>query len=228
MASFVNPLASVASFKNQQLADVSNNRLGGQVKPAAVAPSKFGRSADEAMLAGQPDLSGFGTIRDRASRQHDMFLKALQAEQKRRQEELARQAAAAASRQIGGGGGGARGSGAAVGKWGLIPGAAKGLAGLNAAFRKQFGYDIPINRGRRTYEQQARLYALYKAGKGNLAARPGTSKHESGRAIDFGGALQNSRSREHRWLQQNAGAFGFKWTGKNFKQFEPWHWEYVW
>lgn len=37
----------------------------------------------------------------------------------------------------------------------------------------------------RTYAEQARLYKLYKAGKGNLAARPGTSKHESGLALDI-------------------------------------------
>jgi hypothetical protein len=36
----------------------------------------------------------------------------------------------------------------------------------------------------RTYAEQAILYALYKAGKGNLAAKPGTSLHESGLAID--------------------------------------------
>lgn len=36
----------------------------------------------------------------------------------------------------------------------------------------------------RTYAEQAALYAAYKAGRGNLAARPGTSLHESGLAID--------------------------------------------
>ena len=37
----------------------------------------------------------------------------------------------------------------------------------------------------RTWGQQAILYALYRAGRGNLAARPGTSLHESGIALDM-------------------------------------------
>lgn len=36
----------------------------------------------------------------------------------------------------------------------------------------------------RTYAEQQRLYKLYLAGKGNLAARPGTSRHEKGNAVD--------------------------------------------
>lgn len=98
---------------------------------------------------------------------------------------------------------------------------------MNAAFRKQFGYDLKVNSGGRSYADQAAAYARYKAGKGNLAAPPGHSVHEKGRAVDFGGPIQNARSREHLWLQANAGRWGFKWTGKNFKQFEPWHWEWM-
>lgn len=37
----------------------------------------------------------------------------------------------------------------------------------------------------RTYAQQLRLWKLYLSGKGNLAARPGTSRHETGRALDI-------------------------------------------
>lgn len=37
----------------------------------------------------------------------------------------------------------------------------------------------------RTYAQQLRLWKLYLAHRGNLAARPGTSRHESGRALDI-------------------------------------------
>lgn len=36
----------------------------------------------------------------------------------------------------------------------------------------------------RTWAQQAILYAAYRAGRGNLAAKPGTSLHESGIALD--------------------------------------------
>ena len=119
-----------------------------------------------------------------------------------------------------GGGGGAMG-----GRYNLIPGADKALSAMNAAYRKQFGYDLQVNSGGRSYQDQVNAYNNYLRG-GNLAAKPGTSVHESGRAVDFGGAIQNANSREHRWLQQNAQVWGFKWTGKNFSQFEPWHWEF--
>lgn len=38
--------------------------------------------------------------------------------------------------------------------------------------------------GGRTFAEQKALYDAYKAGRGNLAAKPGTSLHESGLAID--------------------------------------------
>lgn len=37
----------------------------------------------------------------------------------------------------------------------------------------------------RTYAEQKQLYDLYRAGKGNLAAKPGTSLHEKGNALDL-------------------------------------------
>lgn len=53
-------------------------------------------------------------------------------------------------------------------------------------------------------------------------ARPGTSMHEQGTAIDFtnGGSLITSRSSAaYRWLAGNAGQFGLR----NLPE-EPWHW----
>lgn len=37
----------------------------------------------------------------------------------------------------------------------------------------------------RSYAQQVELYALYQSGRGNLAAKPGTSNHGWGTAVDF-------------------------------------------
>lgn len=65
----------------------------------------------------------------------------------------------------------------------------------------------------RTREQQERLYALYLAGKGNLAARPGTSLHESGLAVDARGTPEWEAA-----MLRN----GFKRTVSS----EPWHWEF--
>jgi TP901 family phage tail tape measure protein len=74
------------------------------------------------------------------------------------------------------------------------PPGAGGLAGsttgLNPEFLRRFmAYSdrvgpLRIVSGWRSSARQAQLYAAYLAGRGNLAARPGTSKHEVGLAID--------------------------------------------
>jgi hypothetical protein len=75
------------------------------------------------------------------------------------------------------------------------------------------GINLQIRSGHRSRAQQERLYAAYRNGTGNLAARPGTSNHERGQAIDFRrtpGAFD--------WLARNAERFGFR----NLPG-EPWH-----
>ena len=47
------------------------------------------------------------------------------------------------------------------------------------------GQDIYIDSGKRSYEKQAELYQAYLNGTGNLAAAPGTSRHETGNAVDI-------------------------------------------
>jgi hypothetical protein len=82
------------------------------------------------------------------------------------------------------------------------------------AAAKQDGVNITITSGKRSRAEQERLYAAYKNGTGNLAAKPGTSNHESGDALDLGPPSA------YGWLKQNAGRFGFKNTIPS----EPWHW----
>ena len=81
------------------------------------------------------------------------------------------------------------------------------------------GIDLWIQSGFRTRAEQAVLYRAWRKGRGNKAARPGHSNHQSGRALDIAvfspGALY--------WLGNNASRFGFKRTVRG----EPWHWEYV-
>lgn len=113
------------------------------------------------------------------------------------------------------------------GQYGLQKNAAAAFSRLSAAYRARWGSPLVVNSGGRSYAEQARLFALYKAGRGNLAAPPGTSVHEFGRAVDLGGAIRNRYSAQHLWLQRVAQQYGFSWTGRWFKQIEPWHWEYV-
>jgi zinc D-Ala-D-Ala carboxypeptidase len=75
----------------------------------------------------------------------------------------------------------------------------------------------------RTYDQQVKLAqekGLYS--QGGLAARPGTSNHGWGLAVDLGGGANRSGSEQNEWLRQNAARYGFRTIAR-----EPWHWEYV-
>lgn len=94
----------------------------------------------------------------------------------------------------------------------------------------QEGVTLTINSGFRSYPEQKALYDLYKAGRGNLAARPGTSNHQSGIAIDI--SVQMGRGNPssnvttwtapYRWLVRRGRDFGFMRTVES----EAWHWEY--
>lgn len=111
------------------------------------------------------------------------------------------------------------------GQYGLQVPAANSFNQLSSAFAKQFGHGITVNDGGRTYAQQQVLYNAYLNGTGNLAAKPGTSVHESGLAMDWGN-IGGVGSATHNWLRQSAAQYGWYWTGGTFSQIESWHWEY--
>jgi LAS superfamily LD-carboxypeptidase LdcB len=75
--------------------------------------------------------------------------------------------------------------------------------------------------GFRSNEKQAELYAQWKAGVGNPAAKPGFSNHQSGQAIDIN--LLGVPRATFAWLTKNASRYGFRRTVAS----EPWHWEYT-
>lgn len=81
------------------------------------------------------------------------------------------------------------------------------------------GVNLRIESGFRTAEEQLELFKAWRRGRGNKAARPGESNHQSGRALDIAVHLRGARE----WLETNAVTFRFKRTVKG----EPWHWEYV-
>lgn len=86
------------------------------------------------------------------------------------------------------------------------------------AARKK-GIMLAIRSGFRSHEKQKELYRDYRRGWGHLAARPGYSNHQSGRALD----IYIDDYRVYEWLKENARRFGFKRTVRK----EAWHWEYV-
>jgi len=93
---------------------------------------------------------------------------------------------------------------------------------------------LPVS-GYRSVDEQAWLWkgALVKYGDPEVAerwvARPGTSAHQSGRAVDchLGDPIESEyveamrQTAAYRWLVDQAEAFGFYPY-----DVEPWHWEY--
>lgn len=81
------------------------------------------------------------------------------------------------------------------------------------------GLELNVWSGFRTHERQIELYAAWRAGYGNPAAKPGFSNHQSGRALDLVVRSEQLAT----WLAANAKRFGFRRTVIG----EPWHWEFV-
>lgn len=110
----------------------------------------------------------------------------------------------------------------------LVPDAAASINRLAAAFEAHFGKPLYLSDAYRTYAQQVVLKRI----KGVFAATPGKSNHGLGLAIDAASRINVDGSAEHRWMEANAGAFGWvnpAWAqdyNANNGQHEPWHWEY--
>ena len=84
------------------------------------------------------------------------------------------------------------------------------------------GVHIQIVSGFRTNDEQKHLYHCYvtcSCNGCNLAARPGYSNHQSGRALD----LNTRSSGVLSWLNGHAAAYGFHRTVPS----EVWHWEHT-
>ncbi len=67
-----------------------------------------------------------------------------------------------------------------------------------------------------------------------VVARPGTSEHNTGLAVDFNGVEDNFyTTKEYDWLVKNAHKYGFieryqkKWKNVTGVIYEPWHFRYV-
>lgn len=127
----------------------------------------------------------------------------------------------------------------------LAPQSADAFKRLESA-ASNAGHTILLNNAGRTYEHQKRLYDAYlaklaawrlkqppegasdqeisawQAAKPTPAARPGTSKHEKGNAIDISTVGATGQA-TLAWMRGNAGQFGWKETVSR----EPWHWEFV-
>lgn len=87
---------------------------------------------------------------------------------------------------------------------------------LSAALKENPGKTMTLNSALRTVAQQYMLYRWYQSGRCgiSLAAKPGSSNHETGLALDI------QQYSTWKTILTNK---GFKWLGSS----DPWHFDYV-
>lgn len=86
--------------------------------------------------------------------------------------------------------------------------AAAAFNAMSAAAQRKWGRPIRVVAGYRTYARQVYFWNLWRSGRGNLAAHPGTSNHGWGLAVDLA-------SKWDRWaVDQIGAAYGFakRWS----------------
>lgn len=126
----------------------------------------------------------------------------------------------------------------------LTPDAVAAYEKMRKAAKKN-GVHLTAISGYRSYARQEALFAQYSRQLGvkqasRISARPGTSEHQTGLALDIGAASGRcvlsrcfANTREGKWLAKNAHRYGYilrypkggeKATGYDF---EPWHFRYV-
>ncbi|WP_158542886.1 M15 family metallopeptidase [Phytoactinopolyspora halophila] len=109
----------------------------------------------------------------------------------------------------------------------LRPDAAAAFAALAEAYADATGESLLacVGNAYRSYDQQVDLYAE----KPNLAARPGTSQHGWGLAVDFECGANSYSSAFYDWLATAGGEYGWhnpSWAQPEGSRPEPWHWEF--
>ena len=96
---------------------------------------------------------------------------------------------------------------------------------LAAAYQAELDEPICLTDGYRTLGEQQQL----RRTKPRFAARPGSSEHGWGLAVDLSCGVQSFRSPRHAWMVANAGSYGWflpEWAQRGGARPEPWHWEF--
>lgn len=117
--------------------------------------------------------------------------------------------------------------------------AAAAFDAMAAEFKRATGCNLILVDGVRTRAEQARLYNgwIKRLPGFNLAAPPGSSKHEESgpsgpRAMDLrddgrGAGVSSFGNTRGNWLAANAPRYGIKQTGASFSPREAWHYEFM-
>lgn len=104
--------------------------------------------------------------------------------------------------------------------------AAAAFDALSQAYATEHGAALCVTDSYRPLADQLRLAVT----KPTLAARPGTSNHGWGVALDLCGGIQSFGSAAHEWMRFNAPAHGWfhpAWAQAAGSKPEPWHWEFA-
>jgi len=102
--------------------------------------------------------------------------------------------------------------------------AAHAFVRLDQAFTAAYGRQLCLTDSYRSLSIQRTLARQ----KPRLAARPGTSQHGWGVAVDLACGAESFGTETHDWLTAHAGAHGWhqpSWAQRGGSRPEPWHWE---
>ena len=123
--------------------------------------------------------------------------------------------------------------------------ASEALSAMFAAAEDEHGYELLARSGYRAYKTQVMLYDANVREHGEeyasrFSAKPGTSEHQTGLAMDISSPVVNyqleqefGKTAEGRWTAENAHRFGFIIRYPEGKEdltgysYEPWHLRYV-
>ena len=117
----------------------------------------------------------------------------------------------------------------------VITAAAPDFNAMAQAFHQNFGVKFPLTEGYRSFESQVKIWndpkKVNAAGK-KLGAKPGTSNHGWGVAIDWGtkdtNGVRGYDSEYYKWMLNNQKYFvNPAWALKGGSKEEPWHWEWA-
>ena len=104
--------------------------------------------------------------------------------------------------------------------------AAAAFNALSRAYAETFSAPLCVTDSYRSFEEQVAV----RLAKPTLAAVPGSSNHGWGVAIDLCDGVESFGTPQHRWMQENAMAFGWfhpSWAHAGGPKPEAWHWEYA-
>jgi len=94
---------------------------------------------------------------------------------------------------------------------------------MAAAFLADLGEELCLGNSYRSYAQ-----SMYASNPG-MTAKPGTSNHGWGLAVDLCGGAASFGTTEYNWLKSNGGQYGWvhpNWAEPGNGREEPWHWEF--